>query len=538
MHMHITHILSVAAFAVTAALSASCSRHYDLPKRLTSIDSIIETAPQTAEARIAAIADSMTDAPMPERMYLDLLRLKAMSFAYKEYTSDSIAARLVSYYEDEGDERMLPEVYYYAGKVYKSLRDNPQAIDYFQQAADLLPDKPTQLKSRIYSQLGDIFWHQLMAGKALNMFKQGYINDKQLKDTTGMIYSLRDIGSIYRSYDKPNAALRFYKKALTLAREQGNKDMEATVCGQMAKLYIACSDFNTAKKYLKIATDYDDPYDRNSILYVKASLFRMTGNTDSAILCYQRLIQEDNIYTRRMAYKMLAEYSMARNDVDKTLLYLKQFESTTDSILQITSADAIAQADASYNYKLREKENARLKAEKTDMRNLIIIILSVSVIMIILLSAFVIHSRQRRVLLRYKLEKYKALMLRENEKTPEIDKNDKDISDYEIYKVILQIVNNPSSKKRILSKDEWSLLRDAVNEVSPDFDKKLSELCKMSEKDYHLCLLLKTGIPLSDIKEIVALSSSGVNSARNKLYIRAFGEKKHPEEWDKIIRSL
>ena len=121
---------------------------------------------------------------------------------------------------------------------------------------------------------------------------------------------------------------------------------------------------------------------------------------------------------------------------------------------------------------------------------------------------------------------------------PETDKNDKDISDYEIYKVILQIVNNPSSKKRILSKDEWSLLRDAVNEVSPDFDKKLSELCKMSEKDYHLCLLLKTGIPLSDIKKIVALSSSGVNSARNKLYIRAFGEKKHPEEWDKIIRSL
>lgn len=93
------------------------------------------------------------------------------------------------------------------------------------------------------------------------------------------------------------------------------------------------------------------------------------------------------------------------------------------------------------------------------------------------------------------------------------------------------------SNKRLRSED-WEKLRKAVNEVSPDFDQKLSELCKMSEKDYRICLLLKVGISLSDIKEFVNLTSSGVCSARNKLYGRAFGEKKHPEEWDKIIRSL
>ena len=65
---------------------------------------MIETDPDEAETRIAAMADSMAAAPLPERMYFDLLRLKVMAYTYHEYTSDSIAVRLVRYYEDEDDE--------------------------------------------------------------------------------------------------------------------------------------------------------------------------------------------------------------------------------------------------------------------------------------------------------------------------------------------------------------------------------------------------------------------------------------------------
>lgn len=516
---------------------ASCSRHYDLPGRLTSIYGMIETDPDEAETRIAAMADSMAAAPLPERMYFDLLRLKVMAYTYHEYTSDSIAVRLVRYYEDEDDERMLPEVYYYAGKVYKSLRDNPQATDYFQKAADLLPDEPSRLRSRIYYQLGDIYKFQVMPEKALEMYKKSYIDDKHLKDTTSMIFSLRDVGSMYRAKKEFNPALHFYNKALALTREQGNKDMEATVCGQMAKLYIYISDFETAKKYLKISTDYDDPYDRNSILGIKASLYRETGNIDSAVYCYQKQITGNDIYARREAYRELAEYSMSKGEQGKTFHYLKQFQMTTDTIQQITSAEAVAQADAAYNYKLREKEIIRLKEGKKNMHSLIILILAVGITMTTIFLLIIVYYKQKRALLRYKLERYKALVLQENERKKHENDTGKEIEDYDIYKNIVYLINNPVSNRRLRTED-WEELRKAINEVSPDFDQKLSELCKMSEKDYRLCLLLKVGISLSDIKEFINLTSSGVCSARNKLYNRAFGEKKHPEEWDKIIRSL
>lgn len=55
---------------------------------------------------------------------------------------------------------------------------------------------------------------------------------------------------------------------------------------------------------------------------------------------------------------------MSKGEQGKTFHYLKQFQLTTDTIQQITSAEAVAQADAAYNYKLREKKIIRLKEGK------------------------------------------------------------------------------------------------------------------------------------------------------------------------------
>jgi len=111
------------------------------------------------------------------------------------------------------------------------------------------------------------------------------------------------------------------------------------------------------------------------------------------------------------------------------------------------------------------------------------------------------------------------------------------IEDYEIWKRIRYIINNPNEKKR-LTDDEWLKLDKAINMVYPNFSKKLSALCKMSLNDYHLCLLQKAKLPLSDIGELTNLSPSGVSSVRRKLYKRAFGSCISTKEWDDLISSL
>ena len=91
-------------------------------------------------------------------MYYRLLCIKANDKAYILHTSDSLILPVLHYYIEKDDERHLPEAYYYAGRVYRDLGDAPQALEYFEKAAEALPeDGGYKLKSKIYSQMGTLF---------------------------------------------------------------------------------------------------------------------------------------------------------------------------------------------------------------------------------------------------------------------------------------------------------------------------------------------------------------------------------------------
>lgn len=106
-----------------------------------------------------------------------------------------------------------------------------------------------------------------------------------------------------------------------------------------------------------------------------------------------------------------------------------------------------------------------------------------------------------------------------------------------IYALIRQRLNSPNGRKR-LSEDEWRQLAEAVNAVYPGFDSKLADLCKMSTADYRLCLLVKIEMSPSAMAQILVKTSSGITSARAKLFKRAFGTSGGAADWDGVIRSL
>ena len=72
-------------------------------------------------------------------------RCSAADKAYMRHTSDTLIRQVVAYYEDGADPWLLPEAYYYAGRVYSDLGDAPQALDYFERAAEALPPKGREM---------------------------------------------------------------------------------------------------------------------------------------------------------------------------------------------------------------------------------------------------------------------------------------------------------------------------------------------------------------------------------------------------------
>ena len=175
--------------------------HLPYPRVLQQADSLAETCPDSACAWLAGWADSVRLMPERVQMRYRLLAVKAADKAYVRHTSDSVIRMAVDYFENHRDEALLPEAYYYAGRVYSDLGNAPQALDYFGKAARALPPQGGErLAERIYSQMGTLFSYRKMYREALEMYRKACECDKALKDTVGLIFAWRTSGNPTRAW--------------------------------------------------------------------------------------------------------------------------------------------------------------------------------------------------------------------------------------------------------------------------------------------------------------------------------------------------
>ncbi len=91
---------------------------------------------------------------------------------------------------------------------------------------------------------------------------------------------------------------------------------------------------------------------------------------------------------------------------------------------------------------------------------------------------------------------------------------------------------------RSLSEVDWQQLMETVDSVYTGFTEKLYSLYKMSEQDYHVCLLIKVRVSPKDIAILTAHSKESVATTRSRLYQKIFGRKGSTHEWDEFVLSL
>ena len=126
--------LNLLVIVLPITILASSSRGPQYPAVLETADSLAYVNPDSAVALLRSVDAEMRRAQPSVRHRYDLLALKAQDKADLPLTSDSLILDILQYYEHGGDPNLLPEAYYYAGRVYRELGDAPQAIGYFQKA--------------------------------------------------------------------------------------------------------------------------------------------------------------------------------------------------------------------------------------------------------------------------------------------------------------------------------------------------------------------------------------------------------------------
>lgn len=154
-------------------LCACGSRSY--PPSLLTADSLASVRPDSALSLLKALERDTADMPLAHRMYYRLLCVKAADKAYLPHTSDSLIRPILHYYIKEDDPRLLPEAYYYAGRVYRDLGDAPQALDYFEQSLEAMrKHENLEVKNKVYAQMSTLFLYQDMYPEALEALAVAY----------------------------------------------------------------------------------------------------------------------------------------------------------------------------------------------------------------------------------------------------------------------------------------------------------------------------------------------------------------------------
>ena len=89
-----------------------------------------------------------------------------------------------------------------------------------------------------------------------------------------------------------------------------------------------------------------------------------------------------------------------------------------------------------------------------------------------------------------------------------------------------------------LSDDDWTEVAHQVRRIYPHFRSSLYNVCRLSDTEYRVCLLLKLRIAPAAIAAALCKEKNTISSVRSRLFAKVFGRKGSSKEWDEFIESL
>lgn len=568
----------------------SCGQRYD--SRLTAIDIVAVTDADSASMLLSRY-DTL-NASLSNQMYHRLLRAKADDQLDDLNMTNEQAEQMVAFFEDDGDEHLLPMAYYYGGRVCAENSNAPQALAYFRKAEAMLTNDHTRpmqadnqakaLLSKVYSQMGYLFIYRRMYDEARQYSMQSYELDKAIRDTIGMIFNLRDIGISYKWADKERESLPYFFQARTLANEANDEFMKTSVCLQLAGTFLDINELDSAKKYGLPLLHTIEQTDSSAVLSLLCDIYYRENNLDSAAYYSHSLLKYGKKYAQCYAHKILTEISLQNNNTQDALHHYREYQELKYQIDKANSTEDIAQANSAYNYQAKEAENYELKIENNRKGEIMIILTGTIIVLILVFFLLFNRYRHRQASKLKELEQIKEELYRQSEEYRQ--QNRQRIVELEVQlqnvsttndnlkqqlenekkkleaslelailkeresKQSLRVIRDSKPYRRILRQTsegipqgitdkDWEGLAAIVNQEYGGFTTRLKELCgKMSELEYRICLLIKADTDLNKMAEILIKAQPTISTTRSRLYKKAFGKKGHAKDWDAVVKSL
>ena len=579
------YMLSILPLFLTLCLMAGCGGRSAMHSRLAAVDSIVDSRYDSA----LTVLREMDTLQMrrSDRMYLELLRAKAMNKASVPFTSDSVMRRVARYYDRHGSPNQRLLAHYLLGCVYRDLRSAPRALEEYQRAVSQADttradcDLPTLM--RVYSQMSKLYMMMRLTDESLQMGRKAQKVCYLMGDSlTALIFEEKYCFALCND-GKYRECIEATQKLYDYYMDRRMEDDAALVCIYFAQAYNGLGDFPQARHYL-------DMYERNSYLrtdprkiagglspyYIcRGNCFLGLGMPDSAEVSFRKVTKDmHNMQNESTIYNGLLRTFILKRETDSICKYA---DLANDCIMQdfnaSTAEDAI-HVRSIYDYGMEQKIANEVSRKNSSLASkLYILTISLLVSGILVIVFFFRNERNKRMMSDYR-QRLQSKLYELHQTQERIKQIEAACSDGEsnplfqkvekLQQEILELNSQMEKLTRAKSSmslsstsvvtrfhdmaatrgkeqptfDDWCDLKKTIENHYPSFGITLKENTQIDEVEYRVCLLVKVGMRPSEINTLLKWNNDYASTVRKRLCEKIFHQKGSASDFDQKIKNM
>ena len=271
-------------------IAIACKDFNSVECELEEIKKVGDREPFVALAQYDSLQGQIGSASEYIRNKYALLGLRLRDKALLLHTSDSCIRRLVPYFEKKGTVREKQEVYYYAGSVYRDLKDTPRSLEYFLKSAACTEKGETDsvMLRNCYSQLCAMYTKVQDYGKALQMAKAEYEVARSIGTLDGI--TMIQLGNAYMRTDSFPQATEVMRMMLT---ENDTTNLTPDILCDLLYYFSLTDDTANARFCYTRFVDMPERHPIKAQQHISlGKYFLLLGLTDSSAQHYQLALEQ------------------------------------------------------------------------------------------------------------------------------------------------------------------------------------------------------------------------------------------------------
>ena len=544
--------------------------HGTVHRRLAAIDSLTEQHYDSA----LLLLRQMDTLPMrrADRMYLELLRGKAMNKADSLFTTDSVMRRVVRYYDRHGSRNRRMLAHYVLGCAYRDMQSAPRALEQYQQAIDVADttaaDCDLNTLMRVHSQMADLYLQ-------MHLYEDSHREDSiaqrlawQIGDTLSALRLEEYLCNYLYTHERYEECIISAKELYAKYLSAGYPKDAMQACLMVVKSYFALGEYEKAKPYLNLYESCTSAMTDSRKInggfgtprYYKGKYYLGIGHLDSAEFYFRSALPFVHLRNNALLlYKGLSDVYALQHKADSVLKYTTLYTDEKERRYNESMGQTTLQLSAVYDYSVEQRIANEQRRKAFLWKYLSLVFLFVCTIV-----GFYLWKKKERVRhlnreLRRKTQELIHEVARVNEDAAQKDERIiklkgqmeylchelKDthtsqeetlLSQSDIAERFRRTLTSPNEPH--LDQQDWNRLAETVNRCHPTFLPLIHGGKRLNTNEQRLCMLLLCGFKPFQIDDLMGMKHTFASQTRQRLHKKVFGTEGTAADFDRKLQLL